>query len=84
MDYIGDLDGRAGRSHRCAAGGVLLDGGALVAAHSVMAGLIARERTGAGQRIEVPLFDACFELIGAGVMKTDKPPRGACWPADDG
>jgi crotonobetainyl-CoA:carnitine CoA-transferase CaiB-like acyl-CoA transferase len=38
--------------------------GAMVASHSVMAALIARERTGRGQRVEVPLFDALFEGIG--------------------
>jgi len=48
--------------------------GALVAAHSIGAALIARERTGRGQSIEAPLYEACFELIGASVMKTD-PPR---------
>ena len=38
--------------------------GALVAAHSIMAALIARERDGLGQWVEVPLFDATFEAIG--------------------
>jgi crotonobetainyl-CoA:carnitine CoA-transferase CaiB-like acyl-CoA transferase len=37
---------------------------AMVAAHSVMAALIARERDGRGQWVEVPLFDAAFEAIG--------------------
>jgi crotonobetainyl-CoA:carnitine CoA-transferase CaiB-like acyl-CoA transferase len=37
---------------------------AFIAGHSIIAALIARERSGEGQRIEVPLFDACFELIG--------------------
>jgi crotonobetainyl-CoA:carnitine CoA-transferase CaiB-like acyl-CoA transferase len=38
--------------------------GAMVAAHSVMAALIARERDGRGQWVEVPLFDSAFEAIG--------------------
>ncbi|WP_216896769.1 CaiB/BaiF CoA transferase family protein [Nocardia alni] len=50
---------------------------AFIAAHSIVAGLIARERTGAGQRIEVPLFDACFELIGSSVMQSDGPRAAA-------
>jgi crotonobetainyl-CoA:carnitine CoA-transferase CaiB-like acyl-CoA transferase len=33
--------------------------------------LIARRRTGRGQRIEVPLFDAMFELIGANGISVD-------------
>ena len=35
---------------------------ALIGANSVVAALIARERSGLGQRIEVSLFDASFEL----------------------
>jgi crotonobetainyl-CoA:carnitine CoA-transferase CaiB-like acyl-CoA transferase len=69
MDYIGDRTGEPIYSAIPAASSYA----AIVAAHSIAAGLIARERTGLGQRIEVPLFDACFELIGAGVMQTDAP-----------
>jgi crotonobetainyl-CoA:carnitine CoA-transferase CaiB-like acyl-CoA transferase len=76
MDYIGDRTGEPIYSALPVASSY----GAFVAAHSIMAGLICRERTGAGQRIEVPLFDACFELIGAGVMKTDKPPAAPAGP----
>jgi crotonobetainyl-CoA:carnitine CoA-transferase CaiB-like acyl-CoA transferase len=76
MDYIGDRTGDPIYSALPVASSY----GAFVAAHSIMAGLIARERTGAGQRIEVPLFDACFELIGAGVMKTGKPPAAPAGP----
>jgi crotonobetainyl-CoA:carnitine CoA-transferase CaiB-like acyl-CoA transferase len=70
MDYIGDRSGEPIFS----ALPVPSSYGAFVAAHSIVAGLIARERTGLGQRIEVPLFDACFELIGSSVMQTDQPP----------
>lgn len=37
---------------------------AIIASHSVMAALIARERTGHGQRIETSLYDAAFEAFG--------------------
>ncbi|GLZ11994.1 hypothetical protein Acsp04_22290 [Actinomadura sp. NBRC 104425] len=76
MDYIGDRSGEPIYSAVPAASSYA----AMVAAHSVTAGLIARERTGLGQRIEVPLFDACFELIGASVMKTDAPRPAAKGP----
>jgi crotonobetainyl-CoA:carnitine CoA-transferase CaiB-like acyl-CoA transferase len=38
--------------------------GAFLAATSIVAALIARERDGLGQRIEVPLFDAMFVAFG--------------------
>lgn len=73
MDYIGDRSGEPIYS----AVPVASSYAAVVAAHSIMAALIVRERTGRGQRIEVPLFDACFELIGSSVMKSGKvPPAG--------
>ncbi|MGH3249515.1 MAG: CoA transferase, partial [Trebonia sp.] len=37
---------------------------AYLAATSIVMALIARRRTGRGQRVEVPLFDAMFTLIG--------------------
>jgi crotonobetainyl-CoA:carnitine CoA-transferase CaiB-like acyl-CoA transferase len=37
----------------------------MIAAHSIVAALIARERDGRGDQIEVPLFDAAFEAHGA-------------------
>jgi crotonobetainyl-CoA:carnitine CoA-transferase CaiB-like acyl-CoA transferase len=46
---------------------------AFVGAHSVVAALIARHRTGRGERIEVPLHDAMFELVGpAGMHVADR------------
>jgi crotonobetainyl-CoA:carnitine CoA-transferase CaiB-like acyl-CoA transferase len=42
---------------------------AFIAAHAVMAALIARERDGHGQAVEVSLFDACFEFIGGQGVK---------------
>jgi crotonobetainyl-CoA:carnitine CoA-transferase CaiB-like acyl-CoA transferase len=49
------------------------------AATAIVMALIARERDGAGQRIEVPMFDAMFELIGANGISVDgdyRMPRG--------
>ena len=43
--------------------------GAMVALHSVLAALIARTRSGRGQWVEAPLFDAAFELLGGGAQK---------------
>jgi crotonobetainyl-CoA:carnitine CoA-transferase CaiB-like acyl-CoA transferase len=42
---------------------------AFIAAHAVVAALIARERDGLGQAVEVSLFDACFEFIGGSGVK---------------
>jgi crotonobetainyl-CoA:carnitine CoA-transferase CaiB-like acyl-CoA transferase len=41
------------------------------AATAIVMALIARLRTGHGQRIEVPLYDAMFELIGANGIALD-------------
>jgi crotonobetainyl-CoA:carnitine CoA-transferase CaiB-like acyl-CoA transferase len=76
MDYIGDRSGEPIYSALPVASSYA----AFLAAHSIAAALIARERTGLGQQIEVPLFDACFELIGASVMKTDQPRAAASGP----
>jgi crotonobetainyl-CoA:carnitine CoA-transferase CaiB-like acyl-CoA transferase len=57
---------------------------AIQACHAVMAALIARERTGVGQHVEVALFDAAFELLGGGAQKVgDAPPvpQGGAAPA---
>ena len=48
---------------------------AAIASHTVIAALIARRRDGLGQRIEVPLFDALFELHGHMGQKLPGPPR---------
>jgi crotonobetainyl-CoA:carnitine CoA-transferase CaiB-like acyl-CoA transferase len=49
---------------------------AIRAGQAVTAALIVREKTGRGQRIEVPLFDACFEVVsGRGNRITGLTPR---------
>jgi crotonobetainyl-CoA:carnitine CoA-transferase CaiB-like acyl-CoA transferase len=52
---------------------------AYLAATSIVMALIARQRTGRGQRVEVPLFDAMFTLIGNNGAYADasgpRPPR---------
>jgi crotonobetainyl-CoA:carnitine CoA-transferase CaiB-like acyl-CoA transferase len=45
----------------------------IIATNSILAALIAREREGFGQTIEVPLFNAMFEVIGTTGRKTDRP-----------
>lgn len=48
---------------------------AFMAVHSIMAALLVVEKCGRGQRVEVPLYDACFEA--AGIFGRDpkgKPP----------
>lgn len=45
--------------------------GAFIAAHSIVAALIARQRGGRGDRIEIPLFDAAMEAI---AINLENPP----------
>ncbi len=46
---------------------------AVMAVHSVVAALIVRERSGHAQSVEVPLYDACFEV--EGVRGIDPPAK---------
>jgi crotonobetainyl-CoA:carnitine CoA-transferase CaiB-like acyl-CoA transferase len=50
----------------------------LVIAYAVIAGLFCRERTGQGQRVEVPMIDAmrAFTLVEHGASAIPSPPRG--------
>ncbi len=49
---------------------------AIVAGVAIVMALIARQRDGLGQRIEVPLFDAMFAAIGAHGLFVDGAPGG--------
>jgi crotonobetainyl-CoA:carnitine CoA-transferase CaiB-like acyl-CoA transferase len=55
--------------------------GALAAAIAIVMALIARERDGLGQRIEVPLFDAMFLAFGASALRVNGAAAGGR-PAD--
>jgi crotonobetainyl-CoA:carnitine CoA-transferase CaiB-like acyl-CoA transferase len=55
--------------------------GALAAAIAIVMALIARERDGLGQRIEVPLFDAMFLAFGASALQVNGAAAGGR-PAD--
>jgi crotonobetainyl-CoA:carnitine CoA-transferase CaiB-like acyl-CoA transferase len=46
--------------------------GALEGAMAVMAALLARNRDGLGQQVEVPLFDALFEAIGLRALSYER------------
>ena len=51
--------------------------GALAAAVAITMALVARQRDGVGQRIEVPLFDATVLAIGSSGLLVDGKPDGA-------
>jgi crotonobetainyl-CoA:carnitine CoA-transferase CaiB-like acyl-CoA transferase len=55
--------------------------GALAAAIAIVMALIARERDGLGQRLEVPLFDAMFLVFGASALLVNGAAAGGR-PAD--
>ena len=57
--------------------------GALVAVNSILAALIARERTGLGDRVEVPLFSAMFEAMGSQYQKLPREQMQVFNPCSD-
>jgi crotonobetainyl-CoA:carnitine CoA-transferase CaiB-like acyl-CoA transferase len=69
MDYVGDRSKEPVFSAIPQASSY----GAAIALHSVAAALVARERGGFGQHVDMSLYEAAFELIGANAMKTSAP-----------
>ena len=70
---VGDPGGRRhGRGARVLAASLASLFGALEGAMAVVASLIARERDGLGQPVEVPLFDALFEAIGLRALSYER------------
>jgi crotonobetainyl-CoA:carnitine CoA-transferase CaiB-like acyl-CoA transferase len=49
---------------------------ALLAVNAILAALLERERSGKGQHIEIPLFDATFAAIGANALRVNGKPGG--------
>ena len=57
--------------------------GAVIAVNSIVATLIARERTGLGDHIEVPLFSAMFEAMGSMYQRIPRDQANPFTPCSD-